>query len=236
MLTPNWTLPAGVKAAVTTTAAPGNVAVHVGDDPAQVLLRRRQLVRQLALPSSPRWLQQTHSTRVLNLSALHSDAPMTGLNADASYTNQAHQVCAILTADCLPILIAANDGSEIAAIHAGWRGLAQGIITNTLANFATPASQLTAWIGPAISATAYEVGADVREPFLSQGLVDEISFRPHIAGKWFADLPVLAQRILAQQGVEQITQSGYCTFSDQRFYSYRRNPLCGRIATLIWKI
>lgn len=103
---------------------------------------------------------------------------MTGLNADASYTNQAHQVCAILTADCLPILIAANDGSEIAAIHAGWRGLAQGIITNTLANFATPASQLTAWIGPAISATAYEVGADVREPFYRKALLMRLVFVP----------------------------------------------------------
>lgn len=230
-LEPAWRLPHGVKACVTTVTEPGNLAAHVADDPANVIRHRRQLQRALEVPSAPKWLAQYHSSV-----AVAAENVEVGCRADAIWATQPRSVCAVLTADCLPILLCSDDGQTIAAIHAGWRGLAAGIITNTLKQLPQPAECFRAYIGPAISQLYFEVGDDVRDAFLSQGIVDAKSFVPHRAGKWLADLPLLAERLLATAGVREVTQSGLCTYSDERFYSYRRDPKCGRIATLIWKI
>lgn len=227
---PNWQLPRGIFAAVTTVSSPGNVAAHVADDPATVVRHRRQLSRDLGLPGKVKWLAQYHSQVVT-----HYNRAVTGQAADAIIANQVGSICAVLTADCLPILLVAQDGGEIAAIHAGWRGLAHGIIEQTLARMTTNPRQLSAYIGPAISQDYFQVGAEVRAAFDRDKLLDEQTFRPHIPGKWHADLPELANRILSQQGVAAVTLSGLCTFSDERFSSYRRDSNCGRIATLIWK-
>lgn len=227
---PNWRLPAGVAACVTTVSSPGNVAAHVGADPSSVIRHRRQLSRELQLSGPIKWLKQYHGTEVVAYQQARLGQP-----ADAIIASQPHSVCAVLTADCLPILLAADDGSEIAAVHAGWRGLAQGIVEQTVAKFRCPAQQLTAYIGPAISVDYFEVGSDVRAAFNRDQLLDEQTFRPHIAGKWYADLPELARRIMLARGIREVTLSGLCTFSDKRFSSYRKQPNCGRIATLIWK-
>ncbi len=229
-LIPRWALPAGVHAAITTVSSPGNLAVHVGDDPAAVIRHRRQLSRELHLDAPVKWLQQYHSTVVVD----YQQASL-GVAADAMIAEQTPSVCAVLTADCLPILLVSHDGAKIAAVHAGWRGLAHGIIEQTVARLNSPGAQLRAFIGPAISQDYFEVGGEVRDAFNRDQLLDEATFRPHIAGKWHADLPELARRILAQQGVTDVTLSGLCTFSDKRFSSYRQDPRCGRIATLIWK-
>lgn len=228
---PQWQLPPGVRACVTTVTAPGNVASHVGDDPATVLRHRRELQRALELPQQPKWLAQYHSTAVVKAETVAMGAP-----ADAIWTLQPRGICAVLTADCLPILLASNDGEVIAAMHAGWRGLAHGIVAATVAQLPVPAQHLSAYIGPAISQPHFEVGDEVRTAFVSQGLVDTMSFAPHKPGKWLGNLALLAERTLRQSGVTNVTQSGLCTYSDDRFYSYRRQPQCGRIASLIWKI
>lgn len=227
---PEWELPAGVSAAITTVTSPGNVAVHVGDDPATVVRHRRQLAFDLQLPGQVKWLQQYHSNVVVDYQQARLGQP-----ADAIVSRQSRSVCAVLTADCLPILLASSDGSEIAAIHAGWRGLAHGIVEQTLATLSHQSKQLTAYIGPAISQDYFEVGAEVRAAFDRDQLLDQHTFRPHIAGKWHADLPELARRILNLYGVQDVTLSGLCTYSDSRFSSYRRSAQCGRIATLIYK-
>ncbi|MGQ4276872.1 peptidoglycan editing factor PgeF [Pseudidiomarina sp. E22-M8] len=230
-LEPAWALPDGVKARVTTVAEPGNLAAHVADDPANVIRHRRQLQRALNLPSVPKWLAQYHSSV-----AVAAERCESGCRADAIWGTQPKSVCAVLTADCLPIVLCSDDGQVIAAIHAGWRGLADGIISNTLSQLPQRAECFRAYIGPAISQPYFEVGSDVREAFSSHGLVDSVSFAPHIADKWLANLPLLAGRLLHSAGVREVTQSGLCTYSDERFYSYRRDPKCGRLATLIWKI
>ena len=226
----DWKLPEGVFAAVTTVSQPGNLAVHVDDDPAAVIRNRRQLLHELDLPVSPRWLRQIHSTRVVEFNDAYPTA-----EADAIYSKQPHSVCAVLTADCLPILLCSHDGSEIAAVHAGWRGLAGGIIEATLGRFQCSSHELLAYIGPAISMPAFEVGDEVRAAFISTGAVDSDTFRSHIPGKWHANLPLLAQRILEQHGCQAVQQSGHCTYTDSRWYSSRRDSSCGRIASLIWK-
>ncbi|MFC0446335.1 peptidoglycan editing factor PgeF [Pseudidiomarina halophila] len=230
-LKPAWQLPHGIQACVTTVTEPGNLAAHVADDPANVIRHRRQLQRGLELPSAPKWLAQYHSS--IAVAAENNDA---GCRADAIWATQAKSVCAVLTADCLPILLCSDNGQTIAAIQAGWRGLAGGIITNTLQQLPQSAECFRAYIGPAISQAFFEVGDDVRDAFLTQGIVDSSSFAPRIAGKWLADLPLLAERLLTRAGVKEVTLSGLCTYSDERFYSYRRDPNCGRLATLIWKI
>lgn len=229
--TPQWQLPDGVRACVTTVTAPGNVASHVGDDPATVIRHRRQLQRALQLPKQPTWLAQYHSTDVVC-----AEKVTMGTSADAIWSSAPRGICAVLTADCLPILLVSHDGQVTAAVHAGWRGLANGIIAATLAQLPVPASQLSAYIGPAISQPHFEVGAEVRAAFVEHGIVDELSFSAHKPGKWLGNLALLAARMLAQSGVTAVTQSGLCTYSDPRFYSYRRQPQCGRIASLIWKI
>lgn len=226
----SWSLPVGVQAAVTSATTPGNLAAHVQAEPSTVIRNRRQLIRQLDLPVAPRWLNQIHSNQVVHF----NDARPT-VTADAIYADHGPAVCAVLTADCLPILLCSTDGEQIAAIHAGWRGLAQGIIQQTLQRFHGPRERILAYLGPAISVAAFEVGDDVRDAFLSFQVVDSITFRPHKLGKWHADICQIAARLLAHEGCHQVTFSHLCTFQDLRWYSYRRQPECGRFASLIWK-
>jgi YfiH family protein len=191
------------------------------------------LRRELALPSEPRWLRQVHGTRVVvDADFAH---PVPEPEADAAITVQTGTVLAVRTADCLPILLAAADGSAIAAIHAGWRGLAAGVIESTLARWpAAPASTL-AWIGPAAGPSAYEVDAGVRSAFIDRdpGAID--AFRDSRPGHWWCDLPALARRRLAAVGIDRVHGGDRCTISESdTFYSWRRAAEPGRMATLVW--
>lgn len=227
---PDWQLPDGVQACVTTVTEPGNLAVHVGDDPARVIRHRRLLQRQLNLPVAPKWLAQYHSAEVVNFENCAG-----GVAADAIWAQSRPAVCAVLTADCLPILLSSTDGQVIAAIHAGWRGLAAGIVQHTLATLPQAPAKFRAYIGPAISRDYFQVGADVYAAFAEQNLADSDTFYRQSADKWLADLPLLAERVLARSGVATICQSDLCTYSDARLSSYRENSKAGRIASLIWK-
>lgn len=224
---PNWWLPNNVGVAITTRAF-GNLAVHVGDDPASVILRRRLLERELKLPCSTVWLQQRHTNKVLSW-------PFNTQKADAAYSNQPSSVCAVLTADCLPILICSADGREIAAVHAGWRGLAEGVLENALDKFSTQASELMIWIGPAINVDSFEVGQDVFDAFTTKNAAYQ-SFFQCVGEKWLADLPGMAEMICRQRGIIYITQSHECTATHRkRWYSWRTGKDAARFASIIWR-
>lgn len=236
---PDWPQPANVGACVTTRAGGVSVAPwdsfnlgnHVGDDPAAVETNRQRLIRYAALPASPVWLEQVHGTRVLRLPV---DDP-TDRQADAAWTNQPGVVCAVMTADCLPVLLCSRSGEEIAAVHAGWRGLCDGILERAVSQFRTPSAEIMAWLGPAIGPAAFEVGAEVRAAFVACDAQATDAFRP-VDDKYYADLYLLARQRLARQGVQAVWGGQYCTFQDpQRFYSYRRDRITGRMATLIWR-
>jgi len=238
VLRPDWPAPGHVHAATSTRTggvsdgpwASLNLAAHVQDDPAAVRENRRRLRQALDLPAEPLWLTQVHGTVI----ATGHNTP--GCEADGSYTDQAGTVCAVLTADCLPVLLCDRDGRELAAVHAGWRGLAGGVLEAALARFSAPPEQLLAWLGPAIGPAAFEVGAEVRAAFLDEDPGAEAAFRPVRPGHWLADLYSLARRRLARCGVTAVYGGGLCTWQDAgRFYSYRREPVTGRMATLIWR-
>jgi YfiH family protein len=232
-----WPAPANIRA-ITTTRSGGvsqadyaafNLGAHVGDDQQHVMANRQLLRDSLQLPNEPIWLEQTHSTRCVNV-----DIPNFDCNADAAITRQKHQVLAIMTADCLPILLCNRQGTEIAAIHAGWRGLAQGIVDNTLSELQSKPDDCLAWIGPAICGQCYATGAEVLEQFVSRyPFADQAFIRQD--QQWFADLPKLAELILQGHGISSVYPSHLCTFeTNSQFYSYRRAAQTGRIATLIW--
>lgn len=238
MITPQWPAPKRVKAYVSTRmggCSQGkyrglNLGDHVGDAPEHVLANRRQITAQLDMPAPAVWLNQTHSTCVAELTAPTTDV----IDADASVTQTPGVVCCVMTADCLPILLTDRHGTQVAAVHAGWRGLADGIVENALAHFS---ADVMAWIGPAISPKAFEVGADVRQIFCQHSADAEQAFvaRSGIEGKWLADLPQLAAQRLKACGVQDIYQSNLCTYADSsRFYSYRRDGITGRFASFIW--
>lgn len=238
---PQWAAPPGVHAAFTlrtggVSAAPFNslnLAAHVGDDPMRVAENRRRVVQVLALPSSPAWLQQVHGVAVLDLD---QSAASPGSPADAAFTRACGRVCAIMVADCLPVLFAARDGSVIGAAHAGWRGLAAGVLEATVCAMAVPARELVAWLGPSIGPRHFEVGEEVRSAFLGEDAASAAAFRPGRAGRWWCDLPQLAQRRLSACGLDFVAADGSCTFSDRaRFFSYRRDGQCGRMAAFVWK-
>ncbi len=241
-LQPNWPAPAHVKAFSSTrlggvSNAPYqglNLGLHVGDDSHLVLQNRDILCQSLAMPNSPAWLNQIHSTEVVSLtrsSAFHSSSAIDG---DASFTSQSGVVCAVMTADCLPILLTDMDGSQVAAVHAGWRGLADGIVENALQLFAEP-NNVLAWLGPAIGVGAFEVGQDVFDAFCQQDAQAKVAFAPKHTGKWLADMNQLATLRLNQLGVTQVFTSGHCTYSEaELFYSYRRDGVTGRQASFIW--
>ncbi|WP_180992254.1 peptidoglycan editing factor PgeF [Coxiella burnetii] len=230
MIIPNWPAPKRIKA-VTTTRSDGNLALHVGDDAAQVQQNRLRLTENLQLPSPPVWLNQVHGSGVISL-PLHYNAPPT---ADAAYCRQPNRVCAVLTADCLPVLITDKNGQEIAAVHAGWRGLAAGVLDQALTFFQADPRDLLIWLGPAIGPKAFEVGNEVRQAFLDRQLDYETAFVAH-NGRWLANLYQLATINLNQLGVSHIYGGKFCTYQDKiHFYSYRREKgHTGRMATLVW--
>lgn len=236
---PDW--PAPVRAAVTTRWGPGlseppfdrmNLGLNSGEDPRVVQGNRRVLVDALGLPHAPRWLQQVHGSRVALLGPLPQEGEP---RADAAVSRLPGTVLAILTADCLPVLLSAEDGSEIGAAHAGWRGLAGGVLEAAVSGMATPPSRLMAWLGPAIGAASYEVGADVRDAFLGHDPGAEEAFAAGRQGHWYCDLYALAKRRLRAAGVTRIHGGGFDTLTDARFYSYRRDGArSGRFASLVW--
>jgi purine-nucleoside/S-methyl-5'-thioadenosine phosphorylase / adenosine deaminase len=233
-----WPAPAHVRARVshrhggvsTAAYASLNLAAHVGDAADRVRENRRRLAEAWDLPAEPVWLEQVHGTVVADL----DDGPWTG-PADAAVTSRAGVVCAIMTADCLPVLLTDRDGTRIAAAHAGWRGLAAGVLPAAVAALGRPAATVLAWLGPAISAPAYEVGAEVRAAFVAADSGAEVAFAPNARGRWQADLTALARLSLAACGVTAVYGGGECTFtSPERFFSHRREAPCGRMASMIW--
>lgn len=229
---PDWPVPKNVHA-VTTTRASSNLSHYADDNLVQVLANRQKLHKQLSLPSEPVWLNQQHSIKVIDLSQKDYS-----LSADGSYVNQANIVCAVLTADCLPILLCSEDAPEIAAIHAGWRGLLNGILAHAVRHFHAASHEILAWLGPAIGQQAFEVGSEVREAFVKQDLEAAQAFYPSKnSGRFMADIYQLARFRLCQLGINKIYGGDFCTYSDQkRFYSYRRDNHTGRMASLIWKV
>jgi YfiH family protein len=234
---PDWPAPQHVRACSTTryggvSAAPWdslNLGGHVGDAEAQVAQNRQRLVEQLALPAMPQWLDQIHGQVVARLPA--SD-PLP--RADAAITRESGVVCAVMTADCLPVLFCSKDGSEVAAAHAGWRGLCNGVLEQTLSQFHCAPNDIHAWLGPAIGPLAFEVGSEVRTAFMAHDSQAEEAFRP-AGNKYFADIWLLARHRLQAAGVHSISGSTRCTFHERDdFFSYRRDGITGRMATLIW--
>jgi polyphenol oxidase len=234
---PDWPAPAHVRACMTTRAggvsqgpwAGLNLGLRCDDDPGAVAKNRAQLERYL--PQSPKWLAQVHGNTVVDADTL-VEVPQ----ADASVARQPGTVCAIQVADCLPVLFTDRAGSCIAAAHAGWRGLAGGVISNTVARMGVAPEDLLAWIGPGIGPSAFEVGDDVLQAFCTGHPENRAAFRPLHAGKWLCDLPALARNALRRCGVGQVYGGRWCTFSDpQRFYSYRRDRITGRMAAVIWR-
>lgn len=237
---PDWPAPATVHA-VSTTRTGGvsrapfdsfNLGDHVGDDAVAVATNRARLVQALALPATPLWLTQIHGVQVVNAAKLAAES---SCEADACHTDQLGAVCAVLTADCLPILLCDRAGTHVAAVHVGWRGLAAGIIENAVAALGKSGVELMAWLGPAIGPAHFEVGEDVRERFLRHDLHAAQAFVGSPRGRYYADIYQLARLRLAQCDVTCVWGGQYCTYSDaRRFYSYRRDGVTGRMATLIW--
>lgn len=234
-LRPDWPAPPAVRA-LTTTRVGGvsrppwdgfNLAAHVGDRPAHVARNRSLLRSRFGLPGDPAWLSQVHGTDVLEAGR--------GGEADAVWTDVPGRVCAVLTADCLPVLFCADAGTCVAAAHAGWRGLAAGVLEATVAALPAEPAGLLAWLGPAIGPDAFEVGDEVRSAFVGRDAGAAAAFRPAGAGRWLADLYALARLRLAAAGVTRVSGGGWCTFDDRdRFYSYRRDGITGRMASLVW--
>ncbi len=236
-ITPDWPAPARVRAASSLRAggvssggyASLNLATHVGDDPLAVRENRDRLARALHLPSEPGWMNQTHGLRVIDLDA------DPGRDGDAALSRRPGTVAVVMTADCLPVLFCNDTASVVAAAHAGWRGLAGGILEQAVQGMAVPAESVMAWLGPAIGPQRFEVGEEVRAAF-DDGLPEtEQAFVAVRPGHWLCDLYRLARLRLRRAGVERVYGGGRCTFSeDGDFFSYRREPRCGRQASLIW--
>jgi YfiH family protein len=210
-----------------------NLAAHVGDRPAAVAANRARLRVAAALPGEPLWLRQVHGTAVV----VHEDGPASAgaPTADAAVSHTAHGVLAILTADCLPVVLAQRAGKAVALAHAGWRGLAAGVIESAVAALAVPPPELVAWLGPAIGPAAFEVGPEVREAFGTAAPEDLAAFHRNAGGRYQADLVALATRRLVRLGVRSVHASGACTHADPaRWYSFRRDGETGRMATLAW--
>jgi YfiH family protein len=208
-----------------------NLGMHVGDAPDAVRRNRQRLRDALRLPDEPCWLNQVHGSKVIE--AGNFDAPPV---ADACIARRVGQVCAVMTADCLPVLFCNRDGDRVAAAHAGWRGLSAGVLESTVASLGVPGSQLLVWLGPAIGRQAFEVGDEVRIAFTARDAAAAQAFWPsHRAGHWRADLYLLARQELARLGVQAVYGGGRCTYSDAaQFFSYRRDGQTGRMASLIW--
>jgi YfiH family protein len=236
-LVPDWPAPANIHAASTLRTggvsqgiyASLNLAAHVSDD-ADRVRQNRQIIREmLNLPAEPVWLDQIHSN-----CAVKAGKTTSLQQADASYTNETGVVCAVMTADCLPLLVCSKDGAQVAAIHAGWRGLLAGVISNTI--LAMQQQNLLVWLGPAIGPDCFEVGAEVRDAFLEKSAAFNAAFKKQSSGKWLADIYQMARIELAALGIANVYGGTNCTVTEhERFYSYRRDTQTGRMATLIWR-
>jgi len=239
-IVPDWPAPANVRALATTRKSPGhsqppfdtcNLGARCGDDPVAVATNRAGLVATLTLPAQPRWLHQMHGTDVFDADqSPAADEPQ----ADAAIARSAGRVLAVLTADCLPVLFCADDGSTIGVAHAGWRGLLAGVIETTVARLGVPPASVLAWLGPAIGPHSYEVGDEVRAAFVDEDQCAAEAFVQTRPGHWLCDLYALARQRLGAAGVSRVYGGGFDTFADARFYSYRRDRETGRFASLIW--
>lgn len=234
---PDWPAPATVRAMQTTrrggcSVAPWdslNLGDHVGDDPACVLVNRARL--RSRLPGEPAWLKQVHGTQVVE--AMPGVSPV--IEADAAFARQSGAVCVVMTADCLPVLFCNRAGTVVAAAHAGWRGLQAGVLEATIAAMAVAPGELLTWLGPAIGPARFEVGDEVRAAFIGSNPGAAEAFVPSSPGKWLADIYLLAKHRLRAAGLTSIHGGGLCTVSDgERYFSYRRDGVTGRMATLIW--
>ncbi|MGA9855529.1 MAG: peptidoglycan editing factor PgeF [Gammaproteobacteria bacterium] len=241
-IVPDWPAPAAVRAASTTRQggvstgvyASLNLGTHVGDAPDSVAENRRRLCAALNLHKQPHWLKQTHSAHVAHL---NDDDPKQSLTADAAITQSTDECCVVMTADCLPVLFCERTGQTVAAAHAGWRGMVAGVLEATVAAMRTPVDDIFAWLGPAIGPSVYEVGEEVRVALLQDQPQAEQAFEPVTTGKWRCDLYLLASQRLRQAGIRHIYGGGFCTYTErERFFSYRRDGECGRMATLIWLV
>jgi YfiH family protein len=240
LVIPDWPAPPNIRAVVTTRNLPGaskppfdrfNLGVRCGDDAAAVVANRAALGEMLELAETPRWLRQVHGSDVHDADALLADVDP---EADASVTHRPGRVLAILTADCMPVFLCAEDGTAVGIAHAGWRGLSAGVIEATIAQLGVAPASLIAWLGPAIGARSYEVGDEVRAAFVDADANDADAFAPTRPGHWTCDLYALACARLARAGVTRVAGGGFDTFADARFYSYRRDRETGRFASLIW--
>ena len=257
VILPDWPAPAPVRAASTLRVggvsrgsyASLNLSAGVGDNEANVARNRRILAEMLDLPAEPMWLRQVHGTRVLDLdradapaAARHAGRPSPGSSpldqppaADGSVTSRPGRPCVILTADCLPVLLCDTLGTRVGAVHAGWRGLAGGVLESAVRCMGVDPVQILAWIGPGIGQGAYEVGGEVLEQFAATDRDAVQCFAATSNGRWQADLHGLARRLLQNAGVRAIHGAGWCTHTDsERFFSHRREAPCGRMATVIW--
>jgi len=250
LIRPQWPAPPNIESAVTTRGggygsgpwSSFNLGDHVGDDPDVVAANRGKLAAELRLTRRPVWLTQVHGTDVLNFDPSPRGDDVSGVIADAACTRTAGVPCVILTADCLPVLLCDRQGTVVAAAHAGWRGLAAGILRNTVASMACESGDILAWLGPAIGPDAFEVGEEVEQTFRAEAL--DARHRTAIGrcfttgtrpGKYFGDLYALARAELSALGVKEIYGGGFCTFRERdRFFSYRRDGQTGRMASLIW--
>jgi len=237
---PEWPAPSHVRV-ISTLRGGGvshgpyaslNLAAHVGDDAGAVAANRMLLREAAHLPAGPLWLEQVHGTEVVCHAG--SGEPLAP-RADAAVTFEAGRVCAVMTADCLPVAFTDRRGTRVGLAHAGWRGLAAGVLEATIAALGAPPAELHAWLGPAIGEGAFEVGAEVREIFLRRSSEMAPCFRANARARWQADLSGLARLVLAAAGVTSVHGGGWCTHNDAgRFYSFRRDGVTGRMATLAW--
>ncbi|MEZ5460635.1 peptidoglycan editing factor PgeF [Dokdonella sp.] len=242
-LTPDWSAPACVHAVVTTRRMPGysrppfdscNLGSRCGDDAQAVAANRHEIIDTLGLPSSPAWLHQVHGIGVVRVGSASANPAESEPEADAATTRDPGRVLAILTADCLPVLFCAEDGSEVSVAHAGWRGLAAGVLEQTVAAMQSAPNRILAWIGPAIGPDSYEVGTEVHAAFMQSGPAAASAFQATRPGHWLCDLPALARMRLQEAGLSSIGGGGFDTRTDPRFYSHRRDRRSGRFASLIW--
>lgn len=242
-------LPAGVQAVVTTRNAPRapatsappydgfNLALHVGDDPATVRAARAQLRAALQLPREPVWLEQVHGIVVIDAARVDPTQPVP--RADAAFTREKNVACVVMTADCLPVVLAARDGSVVGVAHAGWKGLCSGVIEELAKAMVAPGAELVAWLGPCIGPASYETGPEIRAEFIARDARAADAFRAVTRQDgtpgYLCDLYALARQRLAALGVTAVSGGEHCTLHErERFYSYRRDPVTGRFATLAW--
>lgn len=238
LIVPDWPAPPNVHACVTTRNggvsegpfASLNLAAHVGDDPERVQENRMLLRAALGFESEPGWLNQVHGTRVVRAGSVPA-----GAEADAALAESPRVVCSVLTADCLPVLFCNDIGTVVAAAHAGWRGLAAGILEQTIAAMGLPPRRLLAWLGPAIGPGAFEVGPEVRARFMADRPQAGAAFQAGAGDRYLADLYLLARQQLETAGVAHVFGGEFCTYSEpELFFSYRRDGVCGRMASMIW--